>query len=123
MKFKMIHENYNVYDLDRSIAFYGEALGLKEVRRIAPKTGSFIIAYLADDSGAFELELTWLKDKKEPYNLGDCEFHLAFETDDFKSAHEKHEKMGCICYENPEMGIYFISDPDGYWLEILPSKT
>lgn len=123
MKFKMIHENYNVADLDRSIAFYGQALGLKEVRRIAPPSGGFIIVYLASEPGAFELELTWLKDKKEPYNLGDCEFHLAFEADDFKAAHEKHLAMGCICFENPEMGIYFISDPDGYWLEILPAKT
>ena len=33
-----------------------------------------------------------------------------------------HEEMGCICFENPEMGICFITDPDGYWLEIIPSK-
>ena len=63
MSFRMIHENYNVSDLDRSIKFYGDALDL---------------------------------------------------------AHKKHEEMGCICFENPEMGIYFIEDPDGYWLEILP---
>lgn len=34
----------------------------------------------------------------------------------------KHEEMGCICFENPAMGIYFINDPDGYWLEIVPEK-
>ena len=56
------------------------------------------------------------------YNLGECEFHLAFETDDYEAAHKLHEEMGCICYENPAMGIYFIVDPDGYWLEIVPSK-
>jgi lactoylglutathione lyase len=49
-------------------------------------------------------------------------FRLAFRTDDFQSAHSKHSMMGCICYENPGMGIYFISDPDGYWLEVLPPK-
>ena len=38
----------------------------------------------------------------------------------FYEAHKKHEEMGCICFENHEMGIYFIEDPDGYWLEILP---
>jgi lactoylglutathione lyase len=37
-------------------------------------------------------------------------------------AHEKHAKMGCICYENPGMGIYFIQDPDQYWIEIIPEK-
>lgn len=120
MQFQMIHENYNVADLAVSIPFYEEALGLHEVRRKEAKDGSFIIVYLANDNSDFELELTWLRDMDRPYNLGDCEFHLAFRTDDYEAAHAKHEKMGCICYENPQMGIYFIKDPDGYWLEILP---
>lgn len=122
MQFKMIHENYNVYDLDRSIKFYEDALGLKEKHRIVDENGSFIIVYMGNDSTDFELELTWLKDMDRPYNLGDCEFHLAFRTDDFDAAYKKHKEMGCICFENPKMGIYFISDPDGYWLEILPAK-
>lgn len=122
MKFKMIHENYNVYDLKKSIDFYGEALGLIETRRKESSDGSFIIVYLSSDSSDFELELTWMRDMERPYNLGDCEFHLAFETDNFEEAHALHEKMGCICFENQEMGIYFIEDPDGYWLEILPPK-
>lgn len=121
MTLSMIHENYNVRDLNASIAFYGKALGLREVRRKNAADGSFIIVYLAGEGSDFELELTWLRDMDRPYNLGDCEFHLAFRTDDYEAAHAKHEKMGCICYENPKMGIYFIKDPDGYWLEILPS--
>lgn len=120
MSFKMIHENYNVKDLDASIKFYNEALRMKEVRRITNE--DFIIVYLKADEGDFELELTWLKDHPESYNLGECEFHLAFQTDDFEAAHKKHEAMGCICFENNEMGIYFITDPDGYWLEIVPVR-
>ena len=120
MQFKMIHENYNVADLAKSMAFYEEALGLKETRRKEAADGSFIIVYLANENSDFELELTWLRDMGRPYNLGDCEFHLAFRTDDYEAAHAKHEAMGCICYENPQMGIYFIKDPDGYWLEVLP---
>ena len=120
MQFKMIHENYNVADLAKSMAFYEEALGLKETRRKEAADGSFIIVYLANENSDFELELTWLRDMARPYNLGDCEFHLAFRTDDYEAAHAKHEAMGCICYENPQMGIYFIKDPDGYWLEVLP---
>ena len=87
-----------------------------------PEDGSFRLVYLEASEGSHQLELTWLRDRTEPYNLGENEFHLAFETDDFEEAHEKHRDMGCICFENPQMGIYFISDPDGYWLEVLPSK-
>lgn len=122
MNFKMVHENYNVYDLDKSIEFYNKALGLTECRRKTAADGSFIIVYMSNDKSDFELELTWLRDMKRPYNLGDCEFHLAFRTDDFDAAYKKHKEMGCICFENPSMGIYFITDPDGYWLEIVPDR-
>lgn len=122
MKFRMVHENYNVKDLDKSLAFYKEALGLTEKRRMVADDGSFIIVYIGNEESDFELELTWLRDWDRPYNLGDNEFHLAFVTDDYEKAYEKHKKMGCICYENPSMGIYFINDPDGYWLEIVPAR-
>ena len=119
LRFRFAHNNLNVLDLERSLRFYEEALGLTEVRRINGE--GFIIVYLGDACKSRHLlELTWLKDRKEPYNLGENEFHLAFTTEDFDAAHEKHKAMGCICYENPDMGIYFISDPDGYWLEVLP---
>ena len=122
MKFTMIHENYNVADLQRSLAFYEKALGLTEKRRKTAPDGSFIIVYVGNEESDFELELTWLKDHPQNYDLGECEFHLAFRTDDFEAAHKKHEEMGCICFENPAMGIYFIEDPDGYWLEVVPAK-
>lgn len=122
MKFEMIHENYNVYDLQKSLDFYEKALGLKEKRRNEAADGSFIIVYVGNEETDFELELTWLRDMDRPYNLGDCEFHLAFRVDDFEAAHKLHEEMGCICFENPAMGIYFITDPDGYWLEIVPTR-
>ena len=118
----MIHENYNVADLQRSLAFYEKALGLTEKRRKTAPDGSFIIVYVGNEESDFELELTWLKDHPQNYNLGECEFHLAFRTDDFEAAHKKHEEMGCICFENHAMGIYFIQDPDGYWLEIVPTR-
>ena len=123
MTFTMVHENYNVSDLDASIAFYDKALGLHEVRRKTASDGSYIIAYLANENASFELELTWLRDHPQKYDLGECEFHLAFRTDDYDAAHALHEQMGCICFENPKMGIYFITDPDGYWLEIVPTRS
>ncbi|MBR5490527.1 MAG: VOC family protein [Oscillospiraceae bacterium] len=123
MTFTFAHNNFNVLDLDKSLAFYKEALGLTEIRRIAPEDGSFIIVYLGDGAGsAHALELTWLRDWERPYDLGDNEFHLAFTVDDFEAAHAHHQEMGCICYENEAMGIYFINDPDDYWLEVIPAR-
>lgn len=122
MKFTANHCNINILDLDKSLKFYKEALGLVEVRRKEAQDGSFILAFLSDETTTFRLELTWMRDRKEPYNLGDNEFHIAFVVDDFDAAHELHKQMGCICYENTSMGIYFIEDPDGYWLEILPTR-
>ena len=122
MTFTFAHNNVNVFDLDRSLAFYKEALGLAEVRRIAAKDGSFLIVYLGDGRSAHRLELTWLRDRTDKYDLGDNEIHLAFRTDDYDGAFRKHKEMGVVCYENPAMGIYFIEDPDGYWIEILPQS-
>lgn len=120
MKFKMVHENYNVVDLDKSLAFYQKALGLHEKRRV--EGDGFIIVYIGNEESPFELELTWLAEHPQPYNLGEEEFHLAFAVDDFDAAYQLHKEMDCICFENPSMGIYFIQDPDGYWLEVVPTR-
>ena len=113
--------HFNVLDLDRSLAFYKQALNLTPVREKEGADGSFKLVYLGDEAGSdFTLELTWLRDRTTPYDLGECEFHLAFRADDYDAMYEKHKAMGCICFENPAMGIYFISDPDGYWIEIVP---
>ena len=122
MAFRMIHENYNVSNLDRTIAFYRDALGLTEKHRKTAADGSFTIAFLGDGQSDFELELTELTAHPQKYDLGECEFHLAFRADDYEAAHQKHTEMGCICYENKAMGLYFIEDPDGYWLEIVPIR-
>ena len=116
------HFNFNVLDLEKSIAFYKEAIGLSVVREKNASDGSYRIVFLGDGRTGFRLELTWMRDRKEPYNLGDEEFHLAFVTDEYDAFHKKHEELGCICYENPSMGIYFINDPDGYWIEIVPVR-
>ena len=123
MTFSFAHNNFNVRDLDKSLAFYKQALELEPVRRKEAPDGSFVLVFLGDKAGsAHQLELTWLRDWDRPYNLGDNEIHLAFMVDDMDAAHALHEQMGCICYENKAMGIYFISDPDGYWIEIVPAR-
>ena len=120
MTFTFAHNNLTVKNLEESLAFYKKALGLCEVRRKDAADGSFILAFLSDGSTAHRLELTWLKDHPQPYELGENEIHLAFTTSDYDAAHALHKEMNCICYENEQMGLYFIEDPDGYWIEILP---
>ena len=122
MNFKMDHKCINVLDLDKSINFYKEALGLKEVRRKEAEDGSFILVFVGNELSPCTIELTWLRDRTEPYNLGENEAHIAFHTDDYEGAFKKHTEMGCVCYVNEGMGIYFINDPDGYWIEIIPAK-
>ena len=117
------HFNFNVLNLERSIEFYDKALGLKEARRITATDNSFIIVYLSDSKTGFSLELTWMRDRTEPYDLGECEFHLCVKVPgDYDETRKYHKEMGCVSYENTDMGLYFIEDPDGYWIEILPEK-
>ena len=119
VKGRFDHFNFNVLDLDRSIRFYEKALGLKEVRRM--EAGSFILVYMGEEKTGFLLELTWLRDRKEPYDLGEGEFHLCMRVPgDYDAVRAYHKQMDCVCYENTDMGLYFINDPDGYWIEILP---
>ncbi len=122
MKFTFAHNNLNVYDLEKSLDFYKEALGLTVDSTKDAVDGSFTIVFLGDRTTPHLLELTWLRDMDRPYELGDNEIHLAFRVDDFDAALARHKEMGCVCFENPDMGIYFIEDPDGYWLEIIPAK-
>ncbi len=123
MKFTFAHNNINVVDLDKSIDFYRKALGLEVLRTKTAEDGSFKLTFMGDGVTEHQLELTWLRDLgKDAYDLGDNEIHLAFAADDMEAAHALHEEMGCICFENPKMGIYFIEDPDGYWSEIIPKR-
>lgn len=122
MKFTLAHNNLSVLDLEKSLAFYKKALAMEPISRNEAPDGSFIIVFLSDGESQHKLELTWLKDWEKPYDLGDNEIHLAFVADDYNAAYDLHKEMGCICYENKAMGIYFIEDPDGWWLEIVPGR-
>ncbi len=123
IKGRFDHFNINVTNLEKSIEFYDKALGLKEVRRKESSDGSFILVYLGDGVTLFSLELTWLRDHPQPYELGENESHLCIRVDgDYDQTREYHREMGCICYENHDMGLYFINDPDDYWIEVLRLK-
>lgn len=116
---RLVHRCTHVLDLDASLAFYRDALGLAEVRRFGPSDGSWVNVYLANELAPFELELTWNRGRTEPYDNGGGDTHLAVTVPDMQAAHELHRRMGCIVHENTAMGLYFIADPDGSWIEIL----
>ena len=123
IKSRFDHYNINVLDLEKSLNFYQKALGLKEIKRKNAENGAFTLVYLGGESPNFSLELTWLRDRSEPYELGDNETHLCIRVDnDYEEIRAFHKEMGCVCYENHDMGLYFIEDPDGYWIEILKEK-
>jgi lactoylglutathione lyase len=124
IKARFDHFNINVADLDKSIAFYQKALGLTEARRKEAADGSFVLVYLTDSVTGFLLELTWLRDHADkPYELGENESHLCFRVDgDYDQVRKYHKELDCVCFENHSMGLYFINDPDDYWIEILPLK-
>ena len=110
IKSRFDHFNINVTNLERSIAFYEKALGLKEHSRKEASDGSFILVYLTDN-------------ETSPYELGENESHLCFRVaGDYDAIRQYHKEMNCVCFENTAMGLYFINDPDDYWIEILPQK-
>lgn len=123
IKGRFDHFNINVTDLERSIAFYEKALGLHEINRKEAADGSFVLVYMGDGQTSFMLELTWLRDHDQPYELGENESHLCLRVEgDYDEARRFHKEMGCVCFENEAMGLYFINDPDDYWIEVLPVK-
>ena len=123
MKAIFNHCNINVTNLEKSIHFYKEALGLEVIREKEASDGSFKLVYLSDGVSPFQLELTWLKDHPQSYELGENESHLCFRVaGDYEAIHQYHKEMGWVCFENTAMGLYFIHDPDDYWIEVLPAK-
>lgn len=122
MKFYINHFNINVTNLNTSLLFYEKFLNLKEIRRKIDENGKYIICWISDDNKNITIELTWIKSKVGKYNLGDNESHIALITNDFEKAYLFHKEANIICFENKEMGVYFIKDPDSYWVEILPIK-
>lgn len=122
MKLRINHFNINVVNLQNSIKFYQDNLDMHILREKQHPNNDYHLVYMADDTNNVTIELTWIKSKIGKYDLGDNEFHIAFTTDDFENTYKRHKDAGVIIYENPKMGVYFIGDPDGYWIEITKEK-
>jgi lactoylglutathione lyase len=116
--FRIDHTNINVMDLEKSIEFYQQAFDMEVVKTKEASDHSFKLAFLKAPNSDYYIELTWLASRTEPYDLGSNETHICFAADDFDSAYRRHLAMGCVCFENKDMGVYFVVDPDGYWMEV-----
>ena len=122
---KAVHTMVRVLDLDRSIAFYGEAFGLAEADRF--DFDDFTLVYLSNDESDFEVELTLNKGQTEPYELGNGYGHLALSVDDLEAEHRRFEEAGfeprrLVTLEKDDEVVgkfFFVADPDGYQIEVL----
>jgi len=121
MEFTFAHNCLKVLDLECSLKFYKEALGLEPVRWMRPNDEDIQLVFLSDGKSAHELELGCPANRDTPFDLGDNQFHIAFRTGDMQSAHQLHESMGAIAYDPETEPVYFIQDPDGYQIEIIPA--
>ena len=120
MKFRFAHNCVFVSDLERSLKFYKEALGLEPAKIMHPSDMDATLVFLSDGESAHQLEIGYVPDRQTPYALGDNQFHVAFSVEDMEAAHALHEKMGVICRDPETEPVYFIQDPDGYQIEIIP---
>ena len=120
MEYRLVHNCIKVRELARSLHFYARALHLHEKRRV--QCGQVTLVYLGDEAGSeHELELNYRPEHGDSsYELGENSTHFAFVADDYASALAEHRAMGCVLLENEANNIYFIKDPDGYIIEIMP---
>ena len=127
MEYKMLHTCIRVMDLEKSLKFYKEALNLKETRRKDFPEDEFTLVYLSDESGIYELELTYNYNPEKPYVIGNGFSHIAVSVADLEASRDKHKEMG---YEVTELiglrgekpRFYFVTDPDGYEVEIIRAE-
>lgn len=128
MKYKLEHACIRVMDLEKSMEFYKKALGLEEVRRKDFPEWEFTLVYLSDEGGHFEIELTYNYSTKDAYQMGNGFSHFALVVDDLETSHQHHKAME---YEVGDLKglpgtqpmFYFITDPDGYKVEIIRAET
>ncbi|MCI5065894.1 lactoylglutathione lyase [bacterium] len=123
---RFLHTMLRVKDLDRSIAFYTDILGMKLIRKNEYPKGEFTLAFLGYGDGEENtlLELTYNWDNRD-YEIGTGFGHLAVAVDDLKAAvKEMKEKGAKVLREPAEMNggttvIAFLEDPDGYQVELI----
>ena len=124
MSKKMIHTCIRVKELEKSVSFYEDVIGMEEVRRLDYPEYKFTLVYLALPGDTYELELTYNYDQEEPYDLGNGYGHIAIGVNDLEDTHEEYSQSGYDVTDLKELSdgaasYFFIKDPDGYKIEIV----
>ncbi len=118
---KYLHTMVRVKDLDESLAFYCDKLGLEELRRVDVEAGRFSLVFLAapGDSEA-QVELTYNWDETDGYAGGRNFGHLAYRVDDIYAVCERLQQGGVTINRPPRDGhMAFVRSPDGISIELL----
>jgi len=117
---KYLHTMVRVTDLDQSLRFYCDALGLRELRRYDSEQGRYTLVFLAapgDESAQVELTYNW---DPEPYGIGRAFGHLAYEVDDIYAACQRLMDHGVAINRPPRDGrMAFVRSPDSISVELL----
>ena len=117
---KFLHSMIRVHDLDKSLDFYINKLGLIEVKRTEVPEGKFTLVFLATEVGAPEIELTYNWGSEEDYSVGRNFGHLAFEVDDIYQYCENLIAQGVTINRPPRCGyMAFVKSPDNISIELL----
>jgi len=123
---RLIHTMIRVRDLESSLRFYRDAFGLEVVHRL--DFPDFSLAYLRNAEADAELELTWNRDRSQPYTHGDGYGHVAFSVDDAAATWRRFSELGLSPKDIREFHAdngdliaryFFVEDPDGYRIEVL----
>jgi lactoylglutathione lyase len=117
---RYLHTMLRVRDLDASIAFFCDHLGLVETRRRESERGRFTLVFLASAPGEPEIELTWNWDQEEPYETGRFFGHLAYAVEDIYATCSRLADAGVAINRPPRDGrMAFVKSPDGHSIELL----
>ena len=117
---KFLHTMIRVNDLDQSLDFYINKLGLIETKRHDVPEGKFTLIFLATAEGEAEIELTHNWDSTEEYSIGRNFGHLAFEVDDIYQTCQQLQASGVVINRPPRCGkMAFVKSPDNVSIELL----
>lgn len=128
MEYKFLHTCIRVANLEESLQFYREALGLKETERKDFPEDEFTLVFLSDAAENYELELTYNYNPEKPYEIGNGFSHMAVSVDDLEASQKRHKEMGHKVTElmglpNEQPRYYFVTDPDGYDVELYEQNS